>query len=86
MAIIWAGPTLAQPADRLRRIGIFHAYDEVDPVGQASRTFAVLPYLPYCRVRRFEVARKSLTVEQRVSVTITCQLRFDARKQRRIPR
>src|SRR6516225_88733 len=35
-AIMWAGPILAQPADRLRRIGIFHAYEEADPQGRAQ--------------------------------------------------
>jgi hypothetical protein len=31
VTIIWAGSIIAQPADRVRRIGIFHAYEEVDP-------------------------------------------------------
>ena len=36
VTIIWAGPVIAQPADRVRRIGIFHAYEEADPEERAQ--------------------------------------------------
>ena len=36
VTIIWAGPVIAQPADQVRRIGIFHAYEEADPEGRAQ--------------------------------------------------
>jgi len=36
VTIIWAGPIIAQPADRVRRIGIFHAYEEADPEARAQ--------------------------------------------------
>src|SRR6516165_3295555 len=36
VTIIWAGPVMAQPADQVRRIGIFHAYEEADPEERAQ--------------------------------------------------
>src|SRR5215469_6940440 len=36
VTIIWAGPVIAQPADQVRRIGIFHAYEEADPEERAQ--------------------------------------------------
>ena len=53
---------------------------------EASRAFAALLYFPHRRVGRFEVARKAFTVEERAGIAIMRQLRFDIRKQRRIPR
>ena len=36
VTIIWASPVIAQPADRVHRIGIFHAYEEADPEERAQ--------------------------------------------------
>src|SRR6516225_2683406 len=36
VTIIWASPAIAQPADQVRRIGIFHAYEEADPEERAQ--------------------------------------------------
>ena len=36
VTIIWVGPVIAQPADQVRRIGIFHAYEEADPEERAQ--------------------------------------------------
>src|SRR5215471_13216871 len=36
VTIIWAGLVIAQPADQVRRIGIFHAYEEADPEERAQ--------------------------------------------------
>jgi hypothetical protein len=36
VTIIWGGPVIAQPADQVRRVGIFHAYEEADPEERAQ--------------------------------------------------